>query len=264
MIFEVTPSQTVGPYFAIGLPFEGGHLIVPEDSPGAIRISGTIYDGRGDIVPDHLIEFWQPDAEGRFADIYGYGEQSTLEGFRGFGRWGVEDGDGIYQMVTVKPGPVPTPNGTPQAPHIDVTAVRPRDAEPRGHADLLRRRGRRQRRSTRCSRRCPPPVATPCWRSRPTTATASTSTFRAPERPSSLTSDLFAGTYARGGAARAVSAEAWVRAMVDAEAALGCGLRGGGPDLATGGGGDPCCALQQGPLERGRDRRRRLASTPRR
>lgn len=32
--------------------------------------------------------------------------------------------------------------------------------------------------------------------------------------------DLFAGTYARGGAAQAVSAEAWVRAMVDVEAAL--------------------------------------------
>ncbi len=121
MIFEVTPSQTVGPYFAIGVPFDGGHLIVPEDTGGVIRISGTIYDGRGAIVPDHLIEFWQPDAQGRFADIYGYGEQSTLEGFRGFGRWGVEDGDGVYRMVTVKPGRVPTPNGTLQAPHIDVT-----------------------------------------------------------------------------------------------------------------------------------------------
>ena len=32
--------------------------------------------------------------------------------------------------------------------------------------------------------------------------------------------DLFAGTYARGGAAQAVTAESWVRAMVDAEAAL--------------------------------------------
>ena len=121
MIFEVTPSQTVGPYFAIGVPFEGGHLIVPEDTPGAIRISGTIYDGRGEIIPDHLIEFWQPDAEGHFADIYGYGEQSASEVFRGFGRWGVEGGDGIYRMVTVKPGRVPTPNGTLQAPHIDVT-----------------------------------------------------------------------------------------------------------------------------------------------
>jgi protocatechuate 3,4-dioxygenase alpha subunit len=122
MIFEVTPSQTVGPYFAIGVPFEGGNLIVPEDTAGAIRITGTIYDGRGESVPDHLIEFWQPDGEGRFADIHGYGEQSTLQGFRGFGRYGVEDGDGSYSMVTVKPGRVAGPNdGPPQAPHIDVT-----------------------------------------------------------------------------------------------------------------------------------------------
>ncbi|HEX3616822.1 MAG TPA: protocatechuate 3,4-dioxygenase subunit alpha [Solirubrobacteraceae bacterium] len=122
MIFEVTPSQTVGPYFAIGVPFDGGNLIVPEGTPGAIRIGGTIYDGRGEIIPDHLIEFWQPDGEGRFNDICGYGEQSTLEGFRGFGRYGVEDGDGVYTMVTVKPGRVPGPNeGPPQAPHIDVT-----------------------------------------------------------------------------------------------------------------------------------------------
>jgi protocatechuate 3,4-dioxygenase, alpha subunit len=121
MIFEVTPSQTVGPYFAIGVPFEGGNLIVGEDIPGAIRIGGTIYDGHGEIIPDHLIEFWQPDPEGRFADIYGYGETSTLEGFRGFGRYGVEDGDGTYSMVTVKPGRVPGPSGQLQAPHIDVT-----------------------------------------------------------------------------------------------------------------------------------------------
>lgn len=121
MIFEVTPSQTVGPYFAIGVPFDGGNLVVPENTPGQVRISGTIYDGRGEIIPDHLIEFWQPDADGRFADIYGYGEPSTLEGFRGFGRYGVEDGDGIYTMHTIKPGRVPGPNGELQAPHIDVT-----------------------------------------------------------------------------------------------------------------------------------------------
>jgi protocatechuate 3,4-dioxygenase alpha subunit len=122
MIFEVTPSQTVGPYFAIGMPYEGGNLIVADGTPGAIRIGGTIYDGRGEIIPDHLIEFWQPDGEGRFRDVYGYGEQSTLEGFRGFGRWGVEDGDGTYSMLTVKPGRVPGPNNGPlQAPHIDVT-----------------------------------------------------------------------------------------------------------------------------------------------
>lgn len=41
MIFEVTPSQTVGPYFAIGMRYAGQHLVVPEGSVGAIRISGT-------------------------------------------------------------------------------------------------------------------------------------------------------------------------------------------------------------------------------
>jgi protocatechuate 3,4-dioxygenase alpha subunit len=121
MIFEVTPSQTVGPYFAIGLPFDGGNRIVPDDTPGQVRITGRVYDGRGELIPDHLIEFWQPDGEGRFADIYGHGEQSTLDGFRGFGRCGYEDGDGSYEMITVKPGRVPGPDGELQAPHIDVT-----------------------------------------------------------------------------------------------------------------------------------------------
>lgn len=122
MIFEETPSQTIGPYYAIGLPYEGGPLIVPPSTPGAITISGTVYDAVGKVIPDHLIEFWQPDGEGRFNDIYGYGEQSELEGFRGFGRCGYEDGDGTYSFITVKPGRVSGINGEGlQAPHIDVS-----------------------------------------------------------------------------------------------------------------------------------------------
>lgn len=121
-LFEVTPSQTVGPYFAICMPYPGQHLIVPEGTPGAITISGTVYDGHGEIVPDHVVEFWQPDTDGHFADMCGYGQPSTLPGFRGFGRWCIEDGDGVYRMVTVKPGRVPFINGgRPQAPHIDVS-----------------------------------------------------------------------------------------------------------------------------------------------
>jgi len=123
MIFEVTPSQTVGPYFAIGMPFDGQHLIVPEGSVGAITVSGTVFDGHGDVVPDHVIEFWQPDQTGAFADMHGYGERSVHPGFRGFGRWCVEDGDGVYQMTTVKPGPVAFYKGGLQAPHIDVTVL---------------------------------------------------------------------------------------------------------------------------------------------
>lgn len=121
MIFPTTPSQTVGPYFAIGLPWPAGPFVVAQGTPGAFRISGIVYDGAGDPVPDHLIETWQADPEGHFADLHGHGEPSQLEGFRGFARYGTEDGDGSYEIVTVKPGPVPAPDGQPQAPHIDMS-----------------------------------------------------------------------------------------------------------------------------------------------
>lgn len=123
MIFKTTPSQTVGPYFAIGLPWAAGPHAVAEGTAGAITISGTIYDGHGEPVPDHLLETWQADPDGRFADAHGYGGRSEMEGFRGFARYGVEDGDGSYEIVTVKPGPVPGLDGTTQAPHIDVTLL---------------------------------------------------------------------------------------------------------------------------------------------
>ncbi|MBV9338538.1 MAG: protocatechuate 3,4-dioxygenase subunit alpha [Solirubrobacterales bacterium] len=121
MIFETTPSQTVGPYFAIGLPFDVGPFAVPEGTPGAIHVTGTVYDGAGAPIPDFLLETWQADSEGRFVDMHGVGGPSQLDGFRGFARYGLEDGDGNYDILTVKPGAVPGLAGTTQAPHIDVS-----------------------------------------------------------------------------------------------------------------------------------------------
>jgi protocatechuate 3,4-dioxygenase alpha subunit len=121
VIFPTTPSQTVGPYFAIGLPWPEGPHAVAEGSPGAFTITGTVYDGAGVSVPDHLIETWQPDPQGRFADLHGHGGPSQTAGFRGFARYGVEDGDGTFEIVTVKPGRVAEPGGILQAPHIDVS-----------------------------------------------------------------------------------------------------------------------------------------------
>jgi protocatechuate 3,4-dioxygenase alpha subunit len=60
-----TPSQTVGPFYAIGLPWEGGPFAVPAGTPGAIRITGTVYDGDGEPVPDCLVETWQVLPGGR-------------------------------------------------------------------------------------------------------------------------------------------------------------------------------------------------------
>lgn len=120
MIFGQTPSQTVGPYFAIGLPWPDGPHAVTPGTPGALTIAGTVYDGAGEPVPDHLIEIWQADPAGRFADLHGHGGPAA-NGFRGFARYGVEGGDGTYEIVTVKPGRVPEAGGRLQAPHIAVS-----------------------------------------------------------------------------------------------------------------------------------------------
>jgi protocatechuate 3,4-dioxygenase alpha subunit len=121
LIFETTPSQTVGPYFAIGLPFDVGPFVVPEGTPGAIHITGTIYDGAGVPIPDFLLETWQADPDGRLADMHDHGGVSELPGFRGFARYGLEDGDGTFDILTVKPGPVPGLGEEMQAPHVDVS-----------------------------------------------------------------------------------------------------------------------------------------------
>jgi protocatechuate 3,4-dioxygenase, alpha subunit len=132
----ITPSQTVGPFLAICLPWPDGPFVVREGTPGAITITGLVLDGAGEPVPDALIETWQADADGRFDhpdDPRGPSETSTAEsGFRGFGR-SATDQDGRYRIVTVRPGPLPYPTGgsggsSPrastgdiEAPHLDVS-----------------------------------------------------------------------------------------------------------------------------------------------
>jgi protocatechuate 3,4-dioxygenase alpha subunit len=121
MIFALTPSQTVGPYFAIGLPWPGGPYAVAPGTDGALTIRGTIYDGAGTPIPDYLLETWQADPSGRFADLWAHAGPSELAGFRGFARIGHEDGDGTFEFLTLKPGPVALAGGGVAAPHIDVS-----------------------------------------------------------------------------------------------------------------------------------------------
>jgi protocatechuate 3,4-dioxygenase, alpha subunit len=115
-----TPSQTVGPFFHIGLPYEGGPQLVEHDTADAIRVTGKIFDGEGEPVNDAIIEIWQANSAGRYAHPEDTREELPLdEGFRGFGRCETSP-DGSYEFVTVKPGPVPTPDGELQAPHLEV------------------------------------------------------------------------------------------------------------------------------------------------
>lgn len=113
-----TPSQTVGPYLSIGLPWNDGPYVVPEGTPAAVWIRGRLLDGNGDPVPDGLIETWQADPEGRFAHPADGGGGGTT--FRGFGRASTDE-VGRWGVLTLKPGVVADADGRPQAPHLDVS-----------------------------------------------------------------------------------------------------------------------------------------------
>jgi protocatechuate 3,4-dioxygenase, alpha subunit len=118
---ELTPSQTVGPFLHIGLPWPDGPFVVPEGTPGGIEITGRVFDGAGAPVSDALVETWQCDEAGRFTHP---DDPRPPDGgnraCRGFGRCAT-DGDGGYRIVTIKPGPLPTPDGRTEAPHVDVS-----------------------------------------------------------------------------------------------------------------------------------------------
>ncbi len=104
-----TPSQTVGPFFAIELPYGDGRYAVPEGTSGAVWLRGRVLDGDGAPVPDALVETWQADPGGRFGGA-----------FRGFGRSSTDD-EGRWAVLTLKPGPVPgAPGEAAQAPHVDL------------------------------------------------------------------------------------------------------------------------------------------------
>jgi len=116
----LTPSQTIGPFLHIEVPYEGEERLVDPNHPGAIRVLGTITDGEGNAVDDGLVEIWQANSAGRYAHPEDDREDVPLEdGFTGFGR-SATDSEGRFEFLTVKPGTVPGPDRK-QAPHIDVS-----------------------------------------------------------------------------------------------------------------------------------------------
>jgi protocatechuate 3,4-dioxygenase alpha subunit len=121
MRLPVTPSQTVGPFLHIGLDWLNvADLAGPDVSGDRITIEGRVLDADGSPVPDALIEIWQADAQGQYPRGNARAEESAGASFEGFGRVPTDD-DGTFRFSTIKPGRVPAPDGTLQAPHIVVT-----------------------------------------------------------------------------------------------------------------------------------------------
>jgi protocatechuate 3,4-dioxygenase alpha subunit len=130
---EITPSQTVGPFFAYGLTPKGrahwdpngtyawkettgDNLVTPDASGQKIRIEGVVFDGDGKAITDAMLEIWQADAQGRYANPRDTRARPNSQ-FMGFGR-SATDKTGVFSFDTIKPGSVPGPNGKPQAPHV--------------------------------------------------------------------------------------------------------------------------------------------------
>jgi protocatechuate 3,4-dioxygenase alpha subunit len=120
-----TPSQTVGPFFSFALtPEQYGYgfasiadgTLVDAETPGQrIRIEGRVFDGKGEVIPDAMIEIWQADGQGRYA--HPADPRGSNLGFKGFGRMGTgTDAKARFIFDTIKPGSI---DGQ-QAPHVNV------------------------------------------------------------------------------------------------------------------------------------------------
>jgi protocatechuate 3,4-dioxygenase alpha subunit len=86
-----TPSQTVGPFYSIGLCRRTDNEL---DAAG-VRVSGMLLDGAGEPIPDGLVEVWSEPA-------------------RAWGRCGTHP-EGRFEFVLAKPPAVGS-----EAPRYDV------------------------------------------------------------------------------------------------------------------------------------------------
>ncbi len=130
MKLHATTWQTVGPFFKIGLAW-----LYREDLAGAgaagerIEITGRVFDGEGNTVPDAVLELWQANSYGKYAHPEDEQKKPIEAGFSGFGRIATND-QGRFRFTTIKPGQVPAPEPSNksavkwaplQAPHINVS-----------------------------------------------------------------------------------------------------------------------------------------------
>lgn len=114
-------SQTIGPFFKFALDHPAWSDLTADGAHGErIRIVGRVLDGDGAAVPDALLEIWQANAAGKYAHPEDTQDKPLDPNFRGFGRACVDE-EGRFTFATIVPGVVPAADGTPQAPHVNVS-----------------------------------------------------------------------------------------------------------------------------------------------
>lgn len=118
-----TPSQTVGPFFSIGLSALCRPGIECAGEKGnRVTIRGRILDGDGEPVPDALLEIWQVDDVPKKP----YQGERTIEQTKtlpfGFGRIATNE-CGEFHFSTTKPAARRDERGTTHAPHLVVLVL---------------------------------------------------------------------------------------------------------------------------------------------
>lgn len=116
-----TPSQTAGPYLHIGLTnTHSVTQIAAQDVPGErVRLKCRVLDVEGAPLNDAMIEIWQADASGHYNHPDDFQAREGGSRFHGFGR-AATDETGACEFETIRPGSVPGPGNSSQAPHLNI------------------------------------------------------------------------------------------------------------------------------------------------
>ena len=109
-----TPSQTIGPFFHVGLKWDGGENVAFQTAGTPVVLAGRLYDGAGTGVADALIETWQAGPDGKAP---GAGVPTKAAGYSR----GATDSEGRYRIETLMPGPCAGPGDEKYPPQIHVT-----------------------------------------------------------------------------------------------------------------------------------------------
>jgi len=115
-----SPSQTVGPYYRIGMVYGNLSVMINDETKGQqIIVTGQLLDGDRNPINDGCLEIWQADANGYFNHPADPNQASADPNFGGWGRAQCDE-NGRFAIHTIKPGPVTHSDGTLLAPHLAV------------------------------------------------------------------------------------------------------------------------------------------------
>jgi protocatechuate 3,4-dioxygenase beta subunit len=121
----VTPSQTIGPFFALGLVAGAEDDLTcrtaggPRAQGDPIVVTGRVTDEDGKPVRKALIEVWQANRWGKYEHPDDVTDAPLDPNLKGWGRM-LTDADGRYRFRSIKPGAYPNPgyDNWMRPPHI--------------------------------------------------------------------------------------------------------------------------------------------------